>query len=171
MKRTYILLIAAILACACQKSPVDTISGSYSFKNGGVLEVLGTLPNTGILPTRDTVFKSSLVPENGQMRILPKGGDELVITMNITGGSPVIFNGRLTDGKVVLSPTERKISMFDELSALDIPVDALVNVDGEGTLYGNTLVFEMHYQGTFKSGNIPCRILSSKVNCVATRNE
>ena len=167
MKRIFILFLFAFVACACQKSPADSLCGSYSFKTGGYLEILAS----GITPAGDTVVNSSVVPESGQMRILPKGGDELVITMNITGGSPVIFNGRLTDGKVVLSPTERKISIFDELSALDIPVDALVNVDGEGTLYGNTLVFEMHYQGTFKSGSIPCRILSSKVNCVATRNE
>ena len=92
MKRFYIFFIAAILACACQKSPVETISGSYSFKNGGGLEILGKLPAIdGILPERDTGIKSSLIPESGQMRILPKGGNEVIITMNVTGGNPIIF--------------------------------------------------------------------------------
>lgn len=172
MKRAYILIFAAILACACQKSPVDAVSGSYSFKNGGVLEILGNQPAVGeILPERDTVFKSSLVPESGQMRILPKVGDEIVITMNITGGNPVVFNGRLSDGRIVLSPVERTVSIMNELSILGTSIDTPVSVEGEGAIYGNTIIFEMQYNGTFKSGSTSCKILSSNVNCVATRNE
>lgn len=172
MKKAYIFLIAALVVCACQKSPVDRISGSYSFKNGGTLEVLGKIPSDiGTLPGRDTVVNSSLVPESGQMRILPKGSDEIVVTMNITGGNPVIFNGKLTDDKIILSPVERKVTMFNELNAIDLPIDVSVKVQGVGTIYGNTLVFSMEYNGNFTSGDIPCRILSSNVNCIATRNE
>lgn len=172
MKRFYIFFIAAILACACQKSPVETISGSYSFKNGGVLEILGKLPAIdGILPERDTVIKSSLIPESGQMRILPKGENEVVVTMNVTGGNPVVFNGVVSDGKITLSPVERKISILNEFCEAGLPADALVSVDGVGTIYGNTLIFDMSYKGNFYIRDIPCKILFSNVKCVANRNE
>ena len=172
MKRAYIFLFAAILACACQKNPVDRVCGSYSFRNGGILEILGSIPPIGdLLPAKDTVFKASLVPESGQMRILPNGEDAVVVTMNVTGESPVVFNGKMADGKVILSPVEREISVHDALGILDMPIDVLASIDGEGTIYGNTVVFEMQYRGTFNSGYVPCQIISSNVNCIATRNE
>ena len=167
MKRIFILFLFAFVACACQKSPADSLCGSYSFKTGGYLEILAS----GITPAGDTVVNSSVVPESGQMRILPKNRDEVVVTMNVTGGSPVVFNAAVSDGKIVLEPTSRKITLFNELSFFDFPTDAVVGAEGIGSLYGNTLVFDMEYHGKFETAVRQYTILFSKVNCIATRNE
>lgn len=157
MRRLYLFLFAAVLVCACQKNPVEAVSGNYSFKTGGVLETNG-----------ETI---SLVPESGQMKILPDGGDKVVITMNVTGGGAFVFNGTLSGSKITLSQIEREVLMLDGFGILELPAGALLRVGGEGTVYGNTLVFTMDYSGSFKSGNVVCNILSSNVNCIATRNE
>ena len=40
-------------------------------------------------------IKSALTSESGQMNILSKGGDSLIVTMSIIGGDVVVMEGKL----------------------------------------------------------------------------
>lgn len=174
MKKSIILLMFAALAFAsCQKSAVENLSGSYSFKTGGLLQLKTTVKSFegGKLVDKDTVIVRSLVPESGQMRILPDSGDKAKVTMNITAGGPVVYDASVQDNSVSLSTVSRKLPVYREESLLDFIEEVLVSCSGTGTLYGNTIVFDIKCEGDFKLGDWPCTILSSDVKCVATRNE
>ena len=58
-------------------------------------------------------IKSALTSESGQMNILSKGGDSLIVTMSIIGGDVVVMEGKLENDRIVLNPFKRMITVFD----------------------------------------------------------
>lgn len=159
-----IFFVAMVALCSCQKSPVQEFCGSYSFKTGGFLELSAKYYQA------DTVIQRSISSESGQMRVVADTGNNILMTMNVTGGSLIVMNGTVDGNNVTFGPVERKILVFKE-SGLDLVEDVKVKVSATGRRLGNSIILDFDYEGNFTLGGYPCTIISSNVKCAANRNE
>lgn len=167
-----IIFVAMVALGSCQKSPVQEFCGSYSFKTGGFLELSAKYYQAGIdaFEVRDTVIQRSISSESGQMRVVADSGNNILMTMNVTGGSLIVMNGTVDGNNVTFGPVERKILVFKE-SGLDLVEDVKVKVSATGRRLGNSIILDFDYEGNFTLGAYPCTIISSNVKCAANRNE
>lgn len=152
IKRILAGLFALLLLVSCNKTTPAGFKGTYTFKTGGYITVVDGMQT----------YERHLVPEIGQMHVLPDGGNKMVVTMNISGGDPVVFSATVEDGKLVLDPVRRTVSVtldIEDLTTLSYTLD----VSGEGRKMNNIILFDMKYSG----GNVK----KSDVRCVATSNE
>ena len=123
--------------------------------------------------SRDTTFLRHLVAESGQMHILDKSGDEMLLTMNITGGDPVVFYSKVSGEDLVLSPTRRMVGVRpgngddddDDTVSFDM------TVSGSGKRYENMIIFDLWYEGRYAYDGLEGNVTDSRVNCIATLND
>ena len=195
-KLTMLFLAVSCLLCACTRQGPALYRGSYSFKTGGSIDVSGEVLDivrdtvktdtiiTGLvfkdtsyryhivndtLGKHDTTFTRRLLSEKGQMHIVSAGGDSLVVTMNITGGDPLVFSAVVSDGRLSLLPSRRSVSLSGESL---FKVESLeVRASGSGRRLEDVLIFDMDYRGEYESDGFEGRITSSNIKCVATENE
>ena len=123
------------------------------------------------LGSRDTSFLRHLVAESGQMHILNDKGREMILTMNITGGDPVVFAARYEDGQLVLSPTRRMVGIRPGGDDDDEDVSCDLTVSGTGRRYDNMILFKMVYAGRYSYEGLDGTISETRVDCIATENE
>lgn len=128
--------------------------------------------NADTLAVRDTSFLRHLVAESGQMHILNDSGDDMILTMNITGGDPVVFGARFENGNILLSPARRMVAIKpggdqdnDEMVSCDM------TVSGTGKRYDNMIIFKMNYSGKYSFEDLDGTVSMSRVDCIATENE
>lgn len=119
---------------------------------------------------RDTVFNRYLSPESGQMHILGAGGNDVKLTMNITGGNPVVFDGSADNECVSLYPVKRQVGILPDGEDDGQSVSFLLTVSGKGRKYENMVLFDLDYQGKYDYEDMSGEISSSNVNCIATEN-
>lgn len=156
--------VALVLAafCSCNKSGTDLMRGSYSFKTGGYVKVSAD----------DTTFIRNIFPESGQMRIVSESVDAAIVTMNVQGGAPLVFDAVVSGKSISLGRITRPVV----LSSPETEIEELVNttmleVSGTGKYVDGTIIFEMIYSGEYDTGVFKGTVSESHVNCVATRNE
>ncbi|MCQ2169051.1 MAG: hypothetical protein MJY51_01355 [Bacteroidales bacterium] len=123
------------------------------------------------LSSRDTSFLRQLVAESGQMHILGKDGDEMIVTMNITGGDPVVFSALHRDGNLTLSPTRRMVAVRPDVDENDETVLCDMTVSGSGQRYDNMILFKMDYSGKYSYEDLEGNVSVSRIDCIATENE
>lgn len=123
------------------------------------------------LGSRDTTFLRHLVAESGQMHILNDKGTEMILTMNITGGDPVVFAARLENGGIVLSPTRRMVTIRTDDDDDDDNTSCDLTVSGTGRRYDNMILFKMEYSGKYSYDGLDGNISVSRIDCIATENE
>ena len=167
MKQFLTALALLLLVCACSKSGPAEFKGYYSFKTGGSLVFSGTV--IGIRGYHDTTFVRHLVAESGQMHVLQEEGDKMIVTMNITGGDPVVFNASVSGDVLKLEPTSRSALVSPALGNETIRGD--FTVSGEGRKYDNMILFDLDYEGTIPILGFEGEVSSSDVRCIATENE
>lgn len=124
------------------------------------------------LSSRDTQFVRHLVAESGQMHVV-QAGDDMKLTLNITGGGAVVYNAKGSGDRISLSPTKRKVSVSPNAgtSDSDQSVSFLFDTGGEGQLYENMLLFRMNYEGKYSYRDMDGDIRESHIDCIALRNE
>lgn len=123
------------------------------------------------LAIRDTSFLRHLVAESGQMHILNDSGDEMIVTMNITGGDPVVFRALHQEGKLTLSPSRRMVPVRPDEDEQDESVLCDMTVSGTGVRYDNMILFRMEYSGRYSFKDLEGNVSASRVDCIATENE
>lgn len=123
------------------------------------------------LGSRDTSFLRHLVAESGQMHILNDKGSEMILTMNITGGDPVVFAAKYESGQLVLSPTRRMVSIRPGGDDDDEDVSCDLTVSGTGRRYDNMILFKLIYAGRYSYEGLDGTISETRVDCIATENE
>ena len=195
-KFTAILLTLCCIICSCSKQGKALFKGSYSFKTGGSVEIIGEVLDilkdtvkvdtiirgfilkdttyryhvvNDTIGSHDTSFLRSLIPEKGQLHIVENGADSVLVTMNITGGDPLVFRGAAEGDLLILLPAPRTARLESErLLSLD---KLEVSSSGKGHRYENVLYLEMNYAGNYNLNGFEGRIHASRINCVATENE
>ena len=167
MKQFLTALALLLLLCACSQDGPAGFKGYYSFKTGGSLEFSGTV--TDIRGTRDTAFIRHLVPESGQMHVLRDKDDRMIVTMNITGGDPVVFEASVSEGVLTLEPVFRSALVRPALGDETLRGD--FTVSGEGRKYENMILFDLEYEGSIPILGFEGEVSASDVHCIATENE
>ena len=79
------IISAIVLLSSCGK--ISRFQGNYSFKTSGTV----TMERASVNDATKEEIKSALTSESGQMNILSKGGDSLIVTMSIIGGDVVVM--------------------------------------------------------------------------------
>ncbi|MBQ9653000.1 MAG: hypothetical protein IJV32_02120 [Bacteroidales bacterium] len=121
------------------------------------------------IASRDTTVTRHIVAESGQMHILEDGTDRMKVTMNVTGGDPVVFDASADSDNITLSPVKRYITVSTD--GLGIPSRCWMNVSGSGKRYEDMIIFNLTYQGDYNFEDIEGTVTKSDINCIATVNE
>jgi len=150
----------AFVLSSCSKA--DFYRGSYTFKTGGYV----------IVSDIETTVRRDVVMETGQMHIVQESGDNLKLTMNITGGDPVVYDAVLKDGKLELKPVIRKVYFHagEDYELVD-RISAMCECSASGQRTENVLILDFVYEGVYEEGDFKGEIIESHVSCVAVANE
>ena len=172
MRNIFVSIAAAaalLVFASCAKEGTARFDGNYTFKTGGTITVL---------PKEDATAEAgpqtiSLTAEGGQMDVLTvdkKTGD-MIVTMNITGGTVLTFNAVAQGKTLTLEKTERvvKIPVGADLTDLAKP-EANVTVSGYGERFTDVIIFRLTYEGGYTFLGTEYFIQSSSVDCVAKEN-
>lgn len=150
---------------------IDTIPHTISL---GPLTFRDTTYNYHVkldtIASRDTTVTRHIVAESGQMHILDDGTDRMKVTMNITGGDPVVFEAVAGGDNITLSPVKRYITVSKD-GGVGLPSRCWMDVGGSGKRYENMIIFNMTYQGDYNFEGIEGTVSKSEINCIATPNE
>lgn len=150
---------------------IDTIPHTISL---GPLTFRDTTYNYHVkldtIASRDTTITRHIVAESGQMHILENGTDRMKVTMNITGGDPVVFEAVAGGDNITLSPVKRYITVSKD-GGVGLPSRCWMDVGGSGKRYENMIIFNMTYQGDYNFEGIEGTVSKSEINCIATPNE
>ena len=120
---------------------------------------------------RDTAFSRNLLAESGQMHVLCDNGDNVKVTMNITGGNPVVFDATASKTSLSLKPVRRQVYIFPDDEADGQSISFLFDVCGVGQRFENMILFDLEYSGRYNYDGVEGDITSSNVKCIATENE
>jgi len=166
-------LAAFAVLISCQKTDLETMSGSYTYKTSGVVGLVPTqLIGTG-LPI-DTTWVA-LTPEQGQVNIVTKDSNNstIIITWNDLTGNACSTEARVDGKKLIMTPNTKSASLTDgtmSMGTVTIIGGGIVSYYGTGTLYDNMLLIDMIYQGTFTISGTQMTVVASKVECIAKAN-
>lgn len=165
MKRFLSIAVTLLVLCACTKTGPKLYSGYYSFKTGGTVEITGKA-----LGIKDTTVIRRIVTESGQMHILETGTDRMTVTMNITGGDPLVLEATVKDNVLELSPSRQRVTVISE-KILDLNQNYYWTMSGSGKRYANMVLFDIKYAGNYSNDGIEGTISKCEINCIATLNE
>ena len=171
MRNIYLSIAAAaafLVLASCAKEGTARFDGNYTFKTGGTITVLQKEEPSGGTPAEPQTI--SLTAEGGQMDILTvdrKTGD-MIVTMNITGGTVLTFNAVAQGKTLTLAETQRtvKIPVATDLAK----PEAIVTVSGFGERFTDVVIFRLTYEGSYTFLGTEYTIKSSSVDCVAKEN-
>ena len=155
------IVSAIVLLGSCSK--ISRFQGNYSFKTSGIVTMEREFINDG---TKEEI-RSSLSSESGQMNILSKGGDSLIVTMSIIGGDVVVMEGKLENDRIVLNPFKRIMTVSDGSRNVTMNMD----ITGAATRYDDVILFDFQYLGTGSTLSYNYFVKESEVKCVAKANE
>lgn len=153
--RPLLLLGVICMACSCHNE-VRPLTGSYSFKTSGYVEVKdGSVITTKVLP--DEIGTLDLISLNNK--------DSLLAVFNPVAGPVSQTQGRVANDSIVLQPYQRTVQLvytsekdndFDvDLGFLDKQSNAesfIVTVESVGQVYDNTIIFNSQWTGVNLDG-------------------
>lgn len=162
IKYFVMLLFAAVsFLSSCTKDNLGGFGGNYTFKTGGYV-TLAPMMSSG------TEITMALQSESGQMDIMDNGGNgNVLITMNILGGTALVINAMVQDGVLTLAPFTRIATL---MQSQDESLGAQVTISGTAKKIDNMIVFDLTYQGVTAIGGMPYSISSSHVEQIAKEN-
>ncbi len=120
---TIAMLMLALVAC---KDQVQQVSGSYSYKISGKATLNGV--------------NQDLSDEIGNLDIIRKSDSTAVLTFNTFRGSAYYTTAKIKGKDIELEPFNRRVTQT--LVGYD------VLVVGNGTVYGESIIFNLRYIGT-----------------------
>ena len=186
MRKFGILLCAVAMLTVltgCEKTGVKRFEGYYSYKTSGTIDiyVYGSISITDSVGVEHTItidetYTADVITESGQMHIAETGKDAVVLTMNAMLGDVVVMDGVTSKKILTLKPTERIVrfnwpELIADLNVFGNQTSQVLTVDAVGNRYGDILIFDMNYSGSWKRLGINFEIVSSNVKTVATLNE
>lgn len=134
------LFLAACLV-SCQDA-VQQVAGNYSYKISG-----------SVIIDEDTVV---LANETGALEVLRVTADSAVVTFNALLGPAYATQAVLEGKKMTLLPYKRSINVLAE--------DYMVSAKAEGTIYDETLLFNLQYENEERALKADSLVLLCKKN-------
>ena len=96
--------------------------------------------------------------------------------MNALLGDVVVMDGVTSKKILTLKPTKRivrfnDLELIDDLELFGNQTSQVLTVDAVGNRYGDILIFDMNYSGSWKRLGVNFKVIGSNVKTVATLNE
>ena len=140
----HLLILPIVITClsACQ-SPIPDIVGEYDFKLSGYV-------------TQNNAQVIVLPNEAGDLQITHLTNNTLLLTFNTIDGCAYTTQATIEGNVLELNPFERVISISYKTQVsniLGIPIETIqteqykTEVYGSGTIYGETIHFNLQYSG------------------------
>lgn len=172
-----IAAFAAAVACmlSCSKEGTEIFPGNYSFKTSGTVKVDAIFVNRGENSEDDTeiqlLMDMQLLMEQGQMNVISKDDDRLLVTMNVLGGDVYTTDATVQGNTLILEPYTRYVRLeFPDFGHKYMPV----TVTGTAEKYEDNVIFTLAYSGVYEweSGDMSlhAEIVSSDIRTVARQN-
>ncbi|MGN1211017.1 MAG: hypothetical protein ACI4TM_04980 [Candidatus Cryptobacteroides sp.] len=183
MKRFFsklaVALVCVVFVSGCAKEGVKGFEGRYSYKISGIVTLLPTayvnateqekqqMEAAGITFTPTVV---PLYPEQGQMHINIKEKDDdiVIVTFNDILGNVCVTDAYVDSDAITIADGAVKTAVLTDGSQKI--ASGVVTYAGSGQMYGNQVIITMEYKGTMVLNGTDMTIVSSSVDCVATRN-
>ena len=178
--KTYIKKVALGLSFAlfaltsCEKAGVDLYEGFYSYKLSGTVTVDKLLIENIDLPETEPAEPAEpveatlpLISESGQMNVLEKGADSLIITMNAIGGDVLVIDACVKGNDLEISEFSRIVKVEDGSRTVSLNCTG----SGSGKKYDDVIIMDLSYLGDGSSTLYDYTIKSSSVKCVAKVNK
>ena len=178
--KTYIKTVAlglsfALIALAsCEKEGVEMYEGFYSYKLSGTVTVDKLLNESVDIPDTEPTEPAEpveatlpLISESGQMNVLKKGADSLIITMNAIGGDVLVIDACVKGNDLEISEFSRVVKVEDGSRTVSLNC----TVSGSGKKYDDVIIMDLGYLGQGSSTLYDYSIKSSSVKCVAKVNK
>ena len=178
--KTYIKKVALGLSFAlfaltsCEKEGVDLYEGFYSYTLSGTvtvdkllienIDLPETEPAEPVEPVEATL---PLISESGQMNVLKKGADSLIITMNAIGGDVLVIDACVKGNDLEISEFSRIVKVEDGSRTVSLNCTG----SGSGKKYDDVIIMDLSYLGDGSSTLYDYTIKSSSVKCVAKVNK
>ena len=168
------LSLALVMFSSCEKEGAELYEGFYSYKLSGSVTVDKVLIETVDIPDTEPSEPAEpveatlpLISESGQMNVLKKGADSLVITMNAIGGDVLVIDACVTGNDLEISEFSRIVKVEDGNRTVSLNC----TVSGSGKKYDDVIIMDLGYLGQGSSTLYDYSIKSSSVKCVAKVNK
>lgn len=133
------MLAACLVSC---QDAVQQVAGNYSYKISG-----------SVIIDEDTIV---LANETGALEVLRVTADSAVVTFNALLGPAYATQAVLEGKKMTLLPYKRSINVLAE--------DYMVSAKAEGTIYDETLLFNLQYENEERALKADSLVLLCKKN-------
>ena len=168
------LSFALIALTSCEKEGVEMYEGFYSYKLSGTVTVDKLLNESVDIPDTEPTEPAEpveatlpLISESGQMNVLKKGADSLIITMNAIGGDVLVIDACVKGNDLEISEFSRVVKVEDGSRTVSLNC----TVSGSGKKYDDVIIMDLGYLGQGSSTLYDYSIKSSSVKCVAKVNK
>lgn len=168
------LSFALIALTSCEKEGVEMYEGFYSYKLSGTVTVDKLLIESVDIPDTEPAEPAEpveatlpLISESGQMNVLKKGADSLIITMNAIGGDVLVIDACVKGNDLEISEFSRVVKVEDGSRTVSLNC----TVSGSGKKYDDVIIMDLVYLGQGSSTLYDYSIKSSSVKCVAKVNK
>ena len=125
--------------------------------------------------TNGFIYRARQIDENGQLDVVmtDRNSGDMVVAMNIVGGSVLTFNAVAEGRTLTITPfTRRLVIPVEDDSAIGgtaLP-EAAVTVSGYAERYTDALLFWIEYTGTYTVDGVEYEIVDSDISCWAKEN-
>lgn len=182
IKRILIFTSISVILLGCEETmEVRSAKGSYSFKTSGKAEL-------GNLDREDKTIE--LENESGQLEIISLHNEEnVMLTFNQINGGVYSTKGTIKDDILEIEPYTRTYTITSTITIYDtihttiggiLNVDSIsshekiiheiydIEVSGNGTIYDNSIIFTLKYDG--KSDSSERTLKSENIQMIAKKN-
>lgn len=164
-KQLFFLLLALLLISAGCDTPMNKVTGDYSYKQSGLVTFTDEENNT----------VSTLATKQGQMNIMRDAHGErgdLLITFNEMGGGAYTCTGKIKGDSIFFDPYEftTRFSTTDSLSSLlQLGKVYTVQSAGRGIITDDMILVEEQWMGKPEDGSL-IRLRADKITILAEKN-
>lgn len=164
-KLNFMFLLICFTLCSCNKSGVKQFVGDYTFKTSGFYTI----------STLTSSFDVDMTEEIGQLKIIDiDEADRVLVVRNTLNGSVSTCYATIEDDKIFFDDMDEN----HNVKALSLSGNSKVTTSAKGVIYGDIIVIDETYSGTFSGTLITDMVLTfitgtignSDITTVATRN-
>lgn len=177
--KTAAAIVCIFMLVGCTKDGAKGFEGRYSYKISGTVLLLPTAyvnateQEKQMMEAAGITFTPTMVPlypEQGQMHINvnDKDDDLVVVTFNDILGNVCVTEAVIDSEVITISNSAGKTTSLTDGSQKI--ASGFVTYSGSGRMYGNQIIISLEYNGTILLNDTDMTIVSSNVDCVATRN-
>lgn len=161
----FILSVTVLPALSsCSKMKYKDFDESYSYKTSGTV-ILSESESAADSTAREIAVRA----EQGQLRLIDRKDGNISLSFNALGGGLTLLNAVMDKMDFTIGDNQTKVIAFE--SDFFGNGRHKVTCAGTGTVYDDTIIFNLEYSGKISRNGKDMNIVESSVECVATMNK